>query len=371
MVRKIAALIFLVFLVSFSFVTVVNAKGVKVGVLEGDRFTWLVETSGEYGVFANAFGREYDKIQTIRLEVTNVANPIVNYAVAISYDNGTQMVENASQNLETGIIDNALRGFFYPAGLSLGDSFQIDAYSFYIYKTETKPYLGVDRQVNYFNSLNTSNNGVGIYVDGKQAEMRLSFENSFDKLTGVLAESNEFWDSLGTPCNVTLTYKLLESTAFNSEDAAAAHLFSFPVSTEEETCSVNATSNSAVSDFSFSALTKEIKFNIAGASGTMGYAQVYIPKSLVDDASTVRVFLDNNEIEYTLEPGDNYNILFFRYQHSTHSITINLANGSQFGDWISYVVIAIIAGAIAFTGLFLILRKRKQSPQRNQQAKVD
>jgi hypothetical protein len=130
-------------------------------------------------------------------------------------------------------------------------------------------------------------------------------------------------------------------------------------------------SNSAVSDFSYSDSTKEIRFTVNGESGTLGYAYVYVPKSLINDVSKLTVYLDNSQIDYTAEPENNYNRLFIRYQHSTHTVTISSANSNSSGDLTLYAIVATIAGISAIAGIILTLRRRKPKTETENLSKAN
>ncbi len=207
-------------------VALAQVQGLSVGIAKGDTFAWTVETSGDYQPFSETFlGRDYDKVQQISLDVAKVVSPVVNYEMTISYDNGTQVVENHSENLETGLHDS-VRGFFYPAGLNSGDTFVVGDMESQVDRTETRTYSGIERQVNHYKVENLSNNGLALYVNGETGWLQMSFENYFDRSAGVLIECREFWEAVGLPYNVTLTYLLVESTpnAMNaglSESASA------------------------------------------------------------------------------------------------------------------------------------------------------
>jgi hypothetical protein len=362
-INKTVASIIMVMIASLSFVAIVKAQSVKVGVITGDRFIWSVETVGDYQLFATVFGRDYDKINRIVLDVTSVANPVINYTVTISYDNGTQRVEQSSENVETGKFEDVLRGFFFPAGLRSGDTFQIDTNDFQIDKTMIETFFGVDRQINYFHAIDLYDNGVGIYVNNNPAYLFLNFENSFDKYTGVLTKSSEFWEAReesGSTYNVTLIYALVESTAFNSGELGNAHLFSFSASTGSGSFQVNASSNSDLSGFSYSDFSKEIKLTAEGQPGTIGYTYLFIPKALISYDSKVKVYLDGSQIDCVIEQENDYDILFFRYQHSSHSIMVNLAEGYMVGGWLFYVLVAVIAVTLISCGLVVALKRLRK-----------
>ncbi|MFA5573166.1 MAG: hypothetical protein GX799_11425 [Crenarchaeota archaeon] len=63
--------------------------------------------------------------------------------------------------------------------------------------------------------------------------------------------------------------------------------------------------------------------HVSNNTGTTGYVNVNIPKSLLSDASLLVVYLDDVKIEYSLKSESESWILSFSYHHSVHSVDIN------------------------------------------------
>ena len=357
--KKELVALFLLLLVMCSFVglSASETEPVTVGVQKGDIFTWDVSTIGNYQVFATPFGFDYNKMTTIRIEVTDVANPVVTCEVTFSYDNGTQNVHDGSINVQTGEKGGFLLwSFLYSANLNVGDKLP----SGNIDQTLIKSYLGQDRQVNHY--VFTDPHGVGIEVDGRFAILTSSCEAYLDKLTGAMFESNEFFTVEGTIYNVTLNYRLIASNVFGETSLWGDQSIRFAVSTGQENYYINATSNSALSDFSYSASEREIRFNVIDESGTMGNVYVSIPKALINDISSLKVYLDNDQIEYTDELKTDFHILNFICQQGTHLVTISLgtpagSDANLLGSWLIYGAV-IIAVVIAVIAIIAVRRRR-------------
>ncbi len=145
--------------------------------------------------------------------------------------------------------------------------------------------------------------------------------------------------------------------------------FSIVPCTEQSVFSV--TSNSSLSAFSFDSTSKELSFGVIGNNGTAGYVNVYIPKSLMNDVSGLKVYLDNNPITYTAQPqGDGW-LLYFTYHHSSHSVKITFsssnapAESSQlptFGlvEIALLIVLGIILAIVAIVTFVSLSRKSKK-----------
>jgi len=89
------------------------------------------------------------------------------------------------------------------------------------------------------------------------------------------------------------------------------------------------TSNSTLSEIYFDSSSNELSFNVTGPSGTTGYVNVYIPKSLDSDISGLKVYLDNSQVHYTAESQNDWWLLYFTYHHSSHTVTIQLASNAE------------------------------------------
>jgi len=88
--------------------------------------------------------------------------------------------------------------------------------------------------------------------------------------------------------------------------------------------SVDVVSNSTVSAFHFNPMEGPfLRFNVTGKDGTAGFCRITIPKDLlwVEDGWTITV--GNQQItDYTIIPNENYTYLYFTYNHSTQTVTI-------------------------------------------------
>jgi hypothetical protein len=83
-------------------------------------------------------------------------------------------------------------------------------------------------------------------------------------------------------------------------------------------------SNCTVSALAFDTTSSELGLTVSGPSRTRGYVKVTIAKSLVENATNVKVYLDGNQSEYSIAPTDDSWLLVFNYTHSTHRVAIDL-----------------------------------------------
>jgi hypothetical protein len=84
------------------------------------------------------------------------------------------------------------------------------------------------------------------------------------------------------------------------------------------------TSNSTVSALSFNSATNELSFVVNGTSGTTGFVDVGVAKSLIADIANLRVYLDGSSMNYTVTSTSDTWFLHFNYTHSTHNVMIDL-----------------------------------------------
>jgi hypothetical protein len=138
--------------------------------------------------------------------------------------------------------------------------------------------------------------------------------------------------------------------------------FAVVQSAEKNVFSVN--SNSTVTNLAFNSESHELNFTVTGESGTTGYADVYIAKSLIGDIANVKAFLDDGEIEYTATSVSDSWLLHFSYQHSTHDVSIGLGLPSTSNEPLleNPLALALIMGgllALPFAMAFLFMRKRR------------
>ncbi|MCW3994691.1 MAG: hypothetical protein NWE98_00895 [Candidatus Bathyarchaeota archaeon] len=129
-------------------------------------------------------------------------------------------------------------------------------------------------------------------------------------------------------------------------------------------------SNSTLTSLAFNSETNELSFGVSGPSGTGGYVQVCLPKSLVNDASKLTVNMDGNRIDYAYFGKDNVWIITLIYSHSSHNIVVGLneqpSSVTSIGDVLNspVVFIAIIAVLVAIIAVLAVVMFRK-GKQRN------
>ena len=113
------------------------------------------------------------------------------------------------------------------------------------------------------------------------------------------------------------------------------------------------TTNSTMSQLNFDSAAKQLSFTVSGPSGTTGYLDIYIPKSLISNIDGLTVNLDGNKIPYTVKSAGDCWLVSFTYHHSTHQITLELnSSAASKGNlvtqaWFAYVLAALVVFAVA------------------------
>ena len=95
----------------------------------------------------------------------------------------------------------------------------------------------------------------------------------------------------------------------------------FDVTKDGESYDVAVFTNSHVDNFDYNASLNQISFNVTGLAGTIGSCNMTVPKELGD---TFEVLVDGTPVDYTQTENATHYFLYFTYEHSTHTITINV-----------------------------------------------
>ena len=216
---------------------------------------------------------------------------------------------------------------------------------------------------------NLTYNGIGIPGAPIFLYYSINEGSSWQDLTTVNTDSNGNFLAEWLP-SVTGNYLINATYSGDSTYPGAStvvNLVITPYPSENAQDVFSVASNSTVSDLAFNSTSGQLSFTVSGPSGTTGYADVYIAKSLVNDISTVKAYIDGNSINYTVTSTADSWILHFTYHHSTHEVTIYLNNASTSTLSITQLLQGVTYGAIislsVIVVLLLILRKgRNRNP---------
>lgn len=85
-------------------------------------------------------------------------------------------------------------------------------------------------------------------------------------------------------------------------------------------------SNSTISELTFNSASKTLAFTVSGPSGTVGYTNVTITKTLIENISELKIYLDGNQIGYITASTEYTWLIHINYQHSTHKVVMILSS---------------------------------------------
>ncbi len=212
-------------------------------------------------------------------------------------------------------------------------------------------------------SLTSNETGIG----GVIVLLSYSVDNgaSWSPLTSITTDENGGFTVAWTPL-VTGNFLIKAAWTGNTAYSGVNTTVNLIITPFEEQNVFSVTSNSTVSAFAFNSTSKELSFAVTGPTGTTGYVDIYVPKSLISDISSLKVYLDGAQLAYTSESqGDSWR-LYFTYHHSTHQVAINFGSAqssitsqNQYGQWL--VIGAAAIAAIAFVAVLVVLKKKKHS----------
>jgi hypothetical protein len=103
-----------------------------------------------------------------------------------------------------------------------------------------------------------------------------------------------------------------------------------------------------------------LTFTASGPSGTTGFSNVTISKTLIADVGGLKVYLDGTETSYAVSDLTTSWLIYITYQHSTHKIAMNFAPPPS-ADYVSYIALTTILGFIAAFALTVLARIRGKS----------
>ncbi len=151
--------------------------------------------------------------------------------------------------------------------------------------------------------------------------------DSWQDLTSVHTGSDGSYSALWL-VPVTGDYMLRAVYRGNGEYLGISNTINFSIEPCNEYSVFSVTSNSTLSELSFNSASKELNFKVSGDPDTTGYVSVYIPETILSDISGLKVYLDRNQVQYTVQPQSEGWLLFTTYHHSAHTFTVNLGSSS-------------------------------------------
>lgn len=163
---------------------------------------------------------------------------------------------------------------------------------------------------------------------------------------------------IGSPSSVYISGGIRSFTTYMDQVEAmyaVSEVKTFDVDVGGTHYPVSILSNSTVSNFNFNQTEMQITFNVTDGSGTTGYCNVTIPKSLLKDSPwTIKV--GNMTIDFDEKTNETHTFLYFTYTQSPLQVTIK-------GTWVvpefpSAMILPLLMIATAIS-VILYGRRRK------------
>jgi hypothetical protein len=197
------------------------------------------------------------------------------------------------------------------------------------------------------------------------AQILLSYNvnagNSWINITATTADANGDFATTWNP--QTDGDYVLRAVYPGSENYSSSNsTISFVAMQSQEQSVLSVVSNSTVTSLLFNSTSEQLSFSTSGTSGTTGYVDVYIAKSLVSDVSNLKVYLDGASLNYGTNVQDDSWIISFTFSQSSHQVTIKLGSATleSTSQLEQFSIIGVVASIIVIIGILVIVRKRRK-----------
>jgi hypothetical protein len=190
--------------------------------------------------------------------------------------------------------------------------------------------------------------------------------NSWQSLTLVNTLTEGSFKAIWNP-DVTGNYLIKATSEKTLTMNGASKIINLALTPDPEHNVFTLTSNSTITQFTFNPDSKELRFIASGTSGTKGYVNIYIPKTILSDISTLKAYIDGTQTNFTSEPQTDSWLISFTYSHSTHTITMAMGdvlevsntNNESLPQWLLYAIPIAIFAAIAVVAVVFKSRTKK------------
>ena len=123
-------------------------------------------------------------------------------------------------------------------------------------------------------------------------------------------------------------------------------------------------SNSTITGLFFNSTSSALSFTVTGPTGTNGYVQYKIAKSLLTSVQNVKVYLDGSQLNVNITSDENSWLLYFTYHHSSHNVVIDLSQQSSVvpkANALIWIALPIVIAALLISVAAIALRRKKQN----------
>jgi len=118
-------------------------------------------------------------------------------------------------------------------------------------------------------------------------------------------------------------------------------------------------SNSTVSQVDFESEHGLLNFTVSGQSGTFGFVNVTIAKTVLPSNSSINAYLDNSKVNFTLTESTENWFIYFTYHHSTHKVSLSFNSASPHNSFSNSLIFALASIAIIAALCFAKIKNTK------------
>ena len=329
--------------------------------------TWVINNTRVYALkikLKDQFGNQFSQGVTMTFpnKTTKIKNPTSGWI------NMTQ-VQNGTITIKTPIC-------FYPSerysllnstSISLTENTMIDSLV-WLYETTTltiscspsTTYVGfkVDITGKLTNSLTGGISGVTIVLN-----YQVPGVPTWNLIQSVTTKADGTFSVIWIP--TATGYYLIEARWDGNDNwpPGAYNTVNLAITPYSDEYIFSVESNSTVSSLVFNSTSRELSFTLSGPTGTYGYVDIIIAKSLIANVADIRVYLNGTQTDYTVTSADNSWRLHFTYHHSTYKLIVRLGPTPFIPlQLVTPLTIGTLTIILIIATVIAILRIRKRAP---------
>ncbi len=188
----------------------------------------------------------------------------------------------------------------------------------------TTNYIGYQVEIN---GKLTSNTAAPITAAPILLSYSINGSDTWQGLTLVYTDSNGEFTAVWMP-HTSGNYLIKATWEGNDDYNHSSKIVSFASAPYAQQNVFSVTSNSTVSALAFDLAKNQLSFSVSGPTGTTGYVDISIAKSIAPDITNIQVYVDDEELQYTTTSTTNAWLLHFQYTHSSHKVVVNIGQDS-------------------------------------------
>jgi hypothetical protein len=138
---------------------------------------------------------------------------------------------------------------------------------------------------------------------------------------------------------------------------------SFALTPDSAGNELSVASNSTMSELTYDAGSRQLRFQTNGTSNTVGYLYVCVPKALAANAQSLQLKMDGAAQTFGIQSQDDVWVLSCIYQQSAHNFVVQIPAEIMFSPvetpWLMIAIaLAVIVAVIA---ILIVIRRKKRT----------